>query len=270
MYKTGNSVNPEKFEIKNLKKEVELNTQIKQFIEDYNTPYTYEWIKDLEDYLNHELEGFKTIFYERTENDEGYISDESNLPAYEGYGNKAEAKIYRLIKKGIRNGILNINNIYPQNPYGEMKFPDYIMDDIYMDSKAVKCDKLKNGLYSAHYSNSLADRSEIISMADNFFNFNKLDQKTSALIIYTYYIPEDEHIRTLKIKVVPYLFCIGTYKDNKGFAIKWRDKKTGEIKNNAVINKLDIQPYNNYLINIKEALEYETGKCIPWTVSTVS
>ena len=47
-----------------------------------------------------------------------------------------------------------------------MKFPDYIIDKFWLDSKAVKCDKNKNGTYQAHYSNGLGDKDEIISILD--------------------------------------------------------------------------------------------------------
>lgn len=269
MISVGNSVTPTEFVIKNLKDEKRLNQQIKDFIKDYNAPYTYEWIVSIEKYLNDKLEDSRVKFLEETEKN-GEVVDRSELPAYEGYGNKAENRIYRLLKKAAKEKILDITDIKEQNPNGEMKFPDYNINGIYVDSKAVKCVELKNGEYSAHYSNSLADKSEIITMVDHFINTNSLTEKTSALIIYTYYIPDGMYIKTLKIKVVPYLFCVATKKENKGFIVKW-ETPDGEIKNNAVCNKLKIlYSYSDYLNNLKEALEYEKSKCISRPVSTVS
>ena len=128
----------------------------------------------------------------------------------DGYGVLAETDIYDAVVKGIKNKKLtNINFIQEQNPNGKMKFPDYIIDKFWLDSKAVKCDKNKNGTYQAHYSNGLGDKDEIISILDKFFTNNTLDEKSSALIIYTYYFPLEDCVYNIKLKVVPLLFCIG-------------------------------------------------------------
>lgn len=268
----GNSVNPV---ISNLK-ECIVDEQIKNWCTDYanSLSYSYDDIVQLENYLNEELSKCKIKFNKTIEKiDTGELKYKKDVPVYDGYGVLAETDIYDAIVKGIKNKKLtNINFIQEQNPNGKMKFPDYIIDKFWLDSKAVKCDKNKNGTYQAHYSNGLGDKDEIISILDKFFTNNTLDEKSSALIIYTYYFPLEDCVYNIKLKVVPLLFCIGVAEKNKGISVKWISAEDKKIKNSAVRARLCVKKgsYKFYLNNLKEALEYEKSKCIPRTVSTVS
>lgn len=214
-----------------------LDKQIKDFCARYNTPYTYEDVSRWEEVLNDWFQrGYIKCADVVVKNDK--VISSVTVPNVSGIGNRIETHIYNVISENKPE--MGIGNLWDQNPNGEMKFPDYEWDDIYIDSKAVKCNELvKTDNYSKNYSNSLGDRDEVTKVVSDFMDSGKLDKRSSALIILSYYTVDDNKIYWLKIKVVPFLFYVNTYKDEHDFSIKQFSEGT-TVKNANVQGRLSI------------------------------
>lgn len=220
-----------------IKNESMLDTQIKDFCTRYNTPYSYDDVVRWEETLN---DWFQDGYIECADVvvKNSKIVTSVTVPNVSGIGGRIESHIYNAI--AANKNEMGIGNLRDQNPNGEMKFPDYEWDDIYIDSKAVKCDELsKTDNYSKNYSNSLGDRAEVTEVISKFMDSGKLDKRSSALIVLSYYTVDDNKIYWLKIKVVPFLFYISTYKDEHDFSIKQFSEGT-TVKNANVQGRLSI------------------------------
>jgi len=225
--------------IKNFSLENEeiLNQQRKEFIERYNTPYTNEQVELWENYLNTCFEDARIEGKEEVVKGIHKVST-IEVPITAGVGNRIETHVYNAIKEGRFH--MGIKTLMCQNPNGEMKFPDYEWDNIYVDSKAVICKPLvRKDNYSKNYNNGLGDRDEITEIVSRFVHTGNLDKKSSALIAISYYSTEGEQISWLKVKLIPFLFYISTYKDEHDFAIK--QCTDGKVKNANVQGRLNIK-----------------------------
>lgn len=224
-----------------LKNESILDGQIKEFTQTYKTSYTYDEIKKWEDFLNKKFQGSYERLLRVVDNFEEGIVSKIDEPMTEGFGNAMEKHVYNVLKDG--RFYLGLKDFKNQNPNGAMEFPDYQFNGICLDSKVVKCfpQAKKNG-YSIQYSSGLGEREDLTKHVKNFVDSNELDEKTSALIIITYYTEDPgEGIKILKVKIVPILFYIACYKDEHDLRIKQVSDGT-EIKNSNVTGRLKIVP----------------------------
>jgi len=201
-----------------LKNENILDNQIKEFVKEMRPNYSYDFIKNLENFFNAAVGGHQPAPYIK-DSINGRIF-EIRLECKSSFGSVNE----ELLGNFIKTASPDLTKLFPN---GNMNFPDMEYNGVNVDFKAVLCSKYKDGcdLISPQYSSTLGcveTIDKIVTECKEHENSGLADAKhASSLICITYYSVDDNDVATIEyVKIVPILFFIKTRKDLSNWGTK--------------------------------------------------
>lgn len=139
-------------------------------------------------------------------------------------------------------------------PNGEMYFPDFSVNSIPIDVKAVFVPEMSSDNYkfdkhgkpkTMGFNNAIESSQEVIKKLNSFFNnepnYNDIG---NAFILYVYYSCSDNGITILKCQIVPLITCILYNKNNLSFTVKsggtLDENGNKEVKNSNVCIRMKL------------------------------